>query len=88
MQLALARADGAGKALSAGTRELARLLLSPAAESGGRDPLPADVGKLADSFAPGRSYWAGLEAPFRAFLLQLAREYGTTRRIRSRRRPV
>ncbi len=68
------KAENVGRALQAATRELAKLLLAPEADVGGRTPAGEDQGKLADRLAEGRTYWSRLGAPFSELLLTLPDE--------------
>ena len=62
------KAETVAQALQAATRELAKLLLAPEADVGGRAPAGEDQGKLAARLAEGRTYWSRLGAPFSTLL--------------------
>lgn len=75
LRLALQLAERVGRELRLRAERLAKALLAPASDrKGARQPLKADVSKLASSLAAERRYWPRLEAPFRAFLVGLGRE--------------
>ena len=64
----IGKAESVAQALQAATRELAKLLLAPEADVGGRAPAGEDQGKLAARLAEGRTYWSRLGAPFSTLL--------------------
>lgn len=51
---------------------LARLVMAPDSEGGGRQPDPREVNRLRQSLTPSRIYWSQLDTPFRRFLIDLA----------------
>jgi CRISPR system Cascade subunit CasA len=62
------KTEKVGQALQAATRELAKLLLAPEADVGGRTPAGEDQGKLAERLSEGRTYWSRLGVPFSTLL--------------------
>lgn len=68
VQAALTDASTVGEGLRRSVHLLAHALLKKDAE---RDPHKDDVGKLANQIPAEPTYWAGLDTPFRAYLLAL-----------------
>lgn len=72
LERAIAAAENVRRALSFAAQITAKLVLAPESGHGGREPDKKVVRQLAESLDAVRPYWAALEGPFRAFLVDQA----------------
>lgn len=76
LPVALGIAEDVARALNAGARKMAELLLAPGSgQQEGRSADPDAARALVESWAPGRTYWSQLGEHFGRYLIEQAQEH-------------